>query len=155
MISFVLKTLRFKTLRFRGTKGHLEANAIWEIARQNAAYLAIWSCDLVLPPGGGGERCDLGHYVAKMLRFCVCVWKATKLPDGILTFSVKDSLLAGAKPDFRRVTWGGVLIVVKGPGKIPGLSLLKEKSVLLRVFCRGAGKDRRHSHACNAACFPT
>ena len=25
-----------------------------------------------------GQGCDLGNCVAKMLRFCVCVWKATK-----------------------------------------------------------------------------
>ena len=44
-----MKTLRFKTLRFRGTKGKRSM-----------------------------QRCDLGNCVAKTLRFCVSVWKATK-----------------------------------------------------------------------------
>ena len=51
-----------------------EAKPIWEIARQNAAYLAA-ICDFE-PPLGAEVR--FGKCVAKTLQFCVCVWKATK-----------------------------------------------------------------------------
>ena len=50
-------------------------------------------------------------------------------------------LSAGAKHDFRRVTLG---VRPRGPAK--SLVFFSEKSVLLRVFCRGVGKDRRHIH---------
>ena len=56
----------------------------------------------------------------------------------------KGQVSAGAKHDFRRVTLG---VSPRGPAKSLIFLFLKEKSVLLRVFCRGVGKDRRHIHA--------
>ena len=88
-----MKTLRLKlcnlgTLKERG-------HAIWETACQNAAYLAaiaIWDSVLELTPGAGlrfgklRSCCDLGGSVAKTLRFCVCVWKATKHTCSVASF---------------------------------------------------------------------
>ena len=64
-------------------------NAIWETACRNAAYLAA-ICDLKLRfrATTGGQGCDLGSCVAKTLRFCVCVWKATK-PASALRMPLK------------------------------------------------------------------
>ena len=56
-----------------------EANAIWGTACQNTAHLAA-ICDLKLRfrATTGSRGAILGNGVAKTLRFCVCVWKATK-----------------------------------------------------------------------------
>ena len=60
-----------------GTCNH----AIWWSVCQNAAYLAA-ICDWALLFRSlsyhRGQGCDLGSYVAKTLRSCVCIWKAIK-----------------------------------------------------------------------------
>ena len=66
----VLKTLRSKTLRFRDLGG-LRAKT-----QRIELRFAIQNCDLELPLGAGMR---FGKSVAKTLRFCVCIWKATKL----------------------------------------------------------------------------
>ena len=70
--------LRFKTLRFRGTKGK-EANAILGIACQNAAYLAV-ICDLELRFGAttGGRFAIWELASLKHCDSAFVFWKAIK-----------------------------------------------------------------------------
>ena len=115
-------------LRFRGK----DANAILGIACQDAACLAA-ICDLELRFRGQG--CNLGNCVAKTLRFCVCVWKATKAGGGSLA-STKIATAASKYAHIQSACAGFFLVLQSGrlltglsrespnPPKVPQQSLV-------------------------------